>query len=197
MSLLAGVETFLRFILLSLVSFWLIGGAFVLGSFLDGTVRHALGYLGTLLILVAQVYFLRKRYQSLAWLGPIRVWMKRHEILTIVGSLLVVVHAGGRDVPKGLALISIVFMLVTAISGMIGAYIHNRAVRARGELRAELRKQGKKEAEIEEELYLLSLSESAFREWKRVHRPITWFFLATMTLHIFFMILFGGSLKGA
>lgn len=197
MPVLAGTEVFLRFALLALVSFWLIGGAFVGGSFLDATVRHVLGYAGTALILIAQVYFLRKRFPALAWLGPVRVWMKRHEVLTIVGSLLVVAHAGGRDVPKGLALLSIVFMLVTCISGMIGAYIHQRAVRARGELKAQLRREGKKEAEIEDELYLLSLSETAFREWKRVHRPITWFFMVTMTLHIFFMILFGGALKGA
>ncbi len=194
--MLAGIEPFLRFALLCIGAFWVIAAAFIAGSFLDGTVRHLIGYLGTFLILLAQVYFIRKKYPKLTWLGPVRVWMKRHEVLTLVGSALVVVHAGGNGMPSGLAMVSIVLMLVTAISGMVGVYIHNKAIRARSEMRSELRKQGKKDAEIEEELYLVTLSESAFREWKRVHQPITWGFMLTMTLHIFFMILFGGAVKG-
>lgn len=194
--MLAGIEPFLRFALLCIGAFWVIAGAFIAGSFLDGTVRHLIGYAGTFLILVAQVYFLRKKYPSLAWLGPVRVWMKRHEVLTLIGSALVVVHAGGNGMPSGLAMVSIILMLVTAISGMVGAYIHQNAIRARGEMRAELRKQGRSPAEIDEELYLVTLSESAFREWKRVHQPITWGFLVTMVFHIFFMILFGGAVKG-
>lgn len=192
--LLAGILPFLRFALLAMVAFWAIVVAFLAGSFFSDTARHVLGYAGFGLIMAAQIYFLRKKHAALAVLGTIKAWFGRHQILTMVGALLVVMHSGGGEMPRGMALVSIVLMLVTVISGMVGSYIHGQALRARAQLRAELKQKGLSASEVEDELVMLSFSEAAFRDWKKIHHPITMgFFIATM-IHIAAMIFLGGPL---
>lgn len=193
--MLTSLLPFLRFALLALAAFWAIVGASLAGSFLGDTTRHVLGYAGFGLILAAQLYFLRKRSTALARLGTVKQWFGRHQIFTMIGALMVVVHSGGGGrMPKGIALVAVVLMLVTVISGMVGAYIHAQAVRARSQLRAELKQKGLSAAEVEDELVMLSFSEAAFRDWRKIHKPITMgFFLAT-AVHIAAMILFGGPL---
>ncbi len=192
---LAGLEPFIRFALLCLVAFWVIVGGFVIGAQFDDTARHVIGYVGTGAMLLAQFYSLRKRWSALSRFGSLRDWLQRHKGLALAGSALVVVHGGSGTMPRGLAMLAILLMLVTTLSGVVGHYIHARALKARSELRAELKKQGLSDAQIEDELFMLSFSEAAFREWKRVHHPITNAFFAVTLIHILSMMFFGGVLK--
>lgn len=188
--------SFARLIALFIATAGIIVVGFTLGSGMSAAERHLLGYSGTILIILAQGYSLRKRLPLLARFGPLKVWMSRHQTLTILGSALVVVHAGGGQPPKGLALVSFLLMLASVISGLAGAWIHARALKARSELRSELRRQGLSDAQVEDELFIISMTESTFRSWKAVHRPITVSFFATLALHVMAMYLFGGVYHG-
>ncbi len=192
--MLEGLTSFARFGLFLILSFWAIVGAFVAGSFLDDPRRHLVGYLAAVSILVAMVYSLRKRLPALKRLGPIPRWLRYHKVLAVTATAAAVVHAGAGEMPRGLALLTIVSMLVTALSGVVGAVIHARALRERQEMRAELRREGFTDREIEERIFLLSLSEAAFREWKRIHKPITYAFFGLLTVHVVAMIVFAGVL---
>lgn len=189
---LAGIEPFLRFALLCLVAFWVIVGGFVVGAQFSDTTRHIIGYAGTTAMVLAQFYSLRKRWPALSRFGSLKDWLQRHKVLALLGSAIVVVHAGSGQMPRGLAMLAILLMLVTALSGVVGHFIHARALKARSELRAELKKQGMSDAQVEEELFMLSFSEAAFREWKRIHHPITNAFFAVTLIHILSMLFFGG-----
>lgn len=189
-----GLSTFARFGALLLVSFWAIVGAFVAGSFLGDTPRHVIGYAAAGSILLAQAYSLRKRLPALKRLGSLPSWLRYHKALAIAATALAVIHAGSGEMPRGLALVTVVAMLVTALSGVVGAYIHARALRERSQLRTELKKEGFSDAEIEERIFLLSLSEATFREWKTIHKPITYAFFGLLALHVVVMLVFSGVL---
>lgn len=169
---------------------------FTVGRGMGDAARHLIGYAGTILILLAQTYSLRKRLPVLARFGPLKLWMACHQLLTLLGSALVVVHAGGGDPPRGLALLSFLLMLAAVLSGLVGAWIHARALKARSAMRSELRKQGLSEADVEDQLFLVTMTESTFRSWRSIHRPITMSFFATLFLHVVAMFLFGGVFNG-
>ncbi len=189
------VTAFARFIGLFLLTAGIIVVGLTAGGAMTAAERHLVGYAGTAFILLAQLYALRKKFPALARLGPLKLWMERHQTMTLVGAALVVVHAGGGDPPRGLALMSFILMLATVLSGLVGAWIHSRAVKAKSQLRAELKQQGVPAGEIEDRVFLVSMTESTFRYWRTVHAPITVTFFATLVLHVAAMIFFGGVLN--
>ncbi len=192
--LLEGLASFARFGLFLLLSFWAIVGAFVAGSFLDDPRRHVVGYAAMASILVAMTYSLRKWLPALKRLGPLPLWLRYHKVLAVTATAAAVVHAGSGEMPRGLALLTILTMLVTALSGVVGAVIHARALRERQQMRVELKREGFSDREIEERIFLLSLSEAAFREWKRIHKPITYAFFVLLAVHVAAMLVFSGAL---
>lgn len=193
----AAIAPWLRMSLLFIFATLVIALGFYVGTFFDDRTRHILGYLGTFAMLFAQMYWARKRVAGLARFGTLKVWLERHEFLTLFGSFLVIVHAGDGTPPRGMALITFILMLVTVISGATGSFIHKQILKEKSELRARLKSQGLSPEQIEDEMYAVSFSEEAFRNWKRVHHPITMAFFAMLVLHMFSMIFFGGIIDHA
>lgn len=181
-----------RFAILFVTAVASISVALTIGSGLSDTGRHEAGYIGLGLLMIGQLYYVRKKWPNLFPFGTLKGWMAGHRSLTAIGTFLIIVHAGDGDAPRGLAALALIFMLATALSGMTGSYIHSHAARARAAFRADLKRQGFDDAAIEEELFLLSFSEQAFRQWRKVHVPITAAFFTLTVLHVFAMILFGG-----
>jgi hypothetical protein len=85
-----------------------------------------LGIAGSVLMLLLLVYPLRKRMRSLRAIGSVTFWFQTHMILGVLGPVLIMWHANFRlgSINCSVALIT---MLVVAISGVIGRYLHRKA----------------------------------------------------------------------
>ncbi len=79
-----------------------------------------LGIPGLLLILLSFLYSMRKRKKI--GFGKPKTLLKLHEILTWLGALMILVHAG-IHVYNILPWLALVAMMVNIISGMTGQYL--------------------------------------------------------------------------
>jgi hypothetical protein len=88
-------------------------------------VGYWLGIAGSSLMLLLLLYPLRKRMRSLRGIGPVTFWFHTHMILGVLGPMLVLWHANFRlgSINCSVALVT---MLVVAISGIIGRYLHRK-----------------------------------------------------------------------
>lgn len=84
-----------------------------------------LGVAGGSLMLVLLIYPLRKRFRSLAVLGPLKHWFRFHMFAGIGGPVIVLFHSTFRvgSFNAGIALAS---MLLVVASGLIGRFIYRK-----------------------------------------------------------------------
>jgi hypothetical protein len=84
-----------------------------------------LGIAGSVLMLLLLLYPLRKRLPSLRAIGSVAFWFNAHMILGVLGPVLILWHANFKlgSINCSVALIT---MLVVAISGVIGRYLHRK-----------------------------------------------------------------------
>jgi hypothetical protein len=84
-----------------------------------------LGIVGSVMMLILLLYPLRKRLRSLRVIGSVTFWFNTHMILGVLGPVLVMWHANFRlgSINCSVALIT---MVVVAISGLIGRYLHSK-----------------------------------------------------------------------
>ena len=146
-----------------------------------------LGILGTLLILASFGYSLRKR-KTLRFGRPMR-WLRGHELMAWLGSLLVLVHAG-IHFNAILGWLAVAAMLINVISGLTGKLLLDRSRRRMEQARLLMRDQGLSDQQVEERMYWDSLTFDLVKQWRIVHLPITLAFAALATAHIFGEFLF-------
>jgi hypothetical protein len=84
-----------------------------------------LGIAGSSLMLLLLLYPLRKRMRSLRALGTVAFWFHTHMILGILGPVLVLWHAN-FSLGSINCSVALVTMLVVAVSGVIGRYLHSK-----------------------------------------------------------------------
>jgi hypothetical protein len=84
-----------------------------------------LGVAGGSLMLLLLLYPLRKRFASLAVLGPIRIWFRFHLLGGICGPLLVLFHSAFH-VGSFNAAIALGSMLLVVGSGLVGRFIYRK-----------------------------------------------------------------------
>ncbi len=84
-----------------------------------------LGIVGSVMMLLLLLYPLRKRMRSLRAIGSVTFWFNTHMILGVLGPVLVMWHANFRlgSINCSVALIT---MLVVAVSGVFGRYLHSK-----------------------------------------------------------------------
>ena len=82
-----------------------------------------LGCLGTFLMTVMFVYSARKLLIRWTIFGGIAKWLRFHILCGIFGPLYIVVH-GGFTLPVGLIAVGFWCMVVVALSGVFGRYVH-------------------------------------------------------------------------
>jgi len=84
-----------------------------------------LGIVGSVLMLLLLLYPLRKRLPSLRAIGSVTFWFNTHMVFGVAGPVLVLWHANFKlgSVNCGVALIT---MLVVAVSGVFGRYLHRK-----------------------------------------------------------------------
>ncbi len=85
----------------------------------------ALGILALTCMLAQLLYPLRKRFRSLAFLGPVKHWFRSHMIIGTVGTLAALFHCNFMpgSVNSRVALYS---ALLVAASGFVGRYIYSK-----------------------------------------------------------------------
>ena len=84
-----------------------------------------LGVVGGSLMLVLLIYPLRKRYRSLAVLGPLKHWFRFHLVAGIAGPTIVLFHSTFR-IGSFNAAIALASMLLVVASGLVGRYLYRK-----------------------------------------------------------------------
>jgi hypothetical protein len=148
-----------------------------------------LGIVGTLMILGSFRYSLRKR-KIISGGNPINL-LRQHEYMAWMGSLLILVHAG-IHFNSILGWLAVWAMLVNIGSGLAGKYLLDRARKRMLAARQTMLRQGMSEDELEERVYLDTLTFDAVKQWRAVHFPITLAFTVLALAHIIAVFLFWG-----
>jgi len=148
-----------------------------------------LGIPGTLLILLSFVYSLRKR--RLVSFSQPAVLLRWHQRMAWFGSLLVLVHAG-IHFNAILGWLAVWAMLIDVGSGLTGKYLLDRSRRRLEQARQRMRQQGLSAEELEERLYVDSLTFDVMKQWRAVHLPVTLVFAVLALAHIIAIFLFWG-----
>ncbi|RZS54438.1 hypothetical protein [Sphaerotilus mobilis] len=148
-----------------------------------------LGIPGTLLIVGSFGYSLRKRKRITT--GSPTGWLRGHEVLAWLGSLLVLVHAG-IHFNAILGWLAVAAMSLNVISGLTGKFLLDRSRRRLDEARERLRAQGLSPDELADRTYWDSMTFDAVRQWRVIHIPITLAFGLLALAHIVAIFLFWG-----
>jgi hypothetical protein len=148
-----------------------------------------LGIVGTLLIVFSFRYSLRKR--KLITSGNPVTLLRWHEYLAWLGSLLILVHAG-IHFNSILGWLAVGAMLINIGSGLAGKFLLERARKRMLETRQTMLRQGVPETELEEQVYLDTMTFDVVKKWRAVHFPITLAFGVLALAHIIAVFLFWG-----
>lgn len=150
--------------------------------------RYA-GIPGVALIAAALGYSARKR--GLISRGAPARWLRAHEVLTWIGALLVLVHAG-IHFQALLPWLALAAMLVNVASGLTGRYLLGRATRAVAARRQHYAAQGLADDAVESRLFWDEITLDLMRKWRAVHFPIALAFGALAAGHVASILLFWG-----
>jgi hypothetical protein len=148
-----------------------------------------LGIPGTLLILGSFGYSLRKR-KLIRFGQPARL-LRLHQRMAWLGSLLVLVHAG-IHFNAILGWLAVWAMLIDVGSGLTGKFLLERSRRRLEAARQRMQQQGLSAEELEERMYLDSLTFDVMKQWRAVHLPVTLAFAVLAVAHIIAIFLLWG-----
>lgn len=174
--------------------FLVIGNTILIEQVLDmyGIRGHRLitGIVGTLLVILSFAYSMRKR-KKLFKTGGMKGWLRAHEWLAIAGTVIIFVHTGTHF--HGIvAIITLIFMFIAFISGLIGRYVYDN-VRVELRLKKEgLKKVGLPEKEIEESLTGLATASEALSKWRIYHMPVISILGVMVFYHAIAALYYGG-----
>jgi hypothetical protein len=165
-------------------------------------------------MLSGMIYSIKKRWNKPT--GSTPFWLRYHEIVSIFGALLVIIHANGSF--NGLAGLSIAMMVVVSVSGFLGHYIYTRIPRnSMGkekkltELKKELEnikneinmnselqpknpkysKLSKKAERLKRQIKQLDTARRLLSGWRTWHIPMTIIFLLTVIIHMISLLYYG------
>ena len=171
-------------------------GSLILATILTDALLHQfelvwvgrwLGMPGTVFILLSFFYSMRKR--KVIIFGKPKAFLALHEILTWIGALMILVHAG-IHIYTILPWLALIAMLITVISGMTGTYLLNRSRRFLAKKKEVYSQRGLSEEEIEKKIFWDATTFDLMKKWRAVHLPITLAFAVLGILHILSIFLF-------
>ncbi len=145
------------------------------------------GYIGTGLILLSFLHSARKR-KKISIGSPV-FYLRIHEFLAWLGSMMVLVHAG-IHFNAILPWAALIAMLVTVASGLTGKFLLKKSSAIVAAQQRDLQDEGASASEIKEHLFWDSLVVDLMRKWRVVHLPITSTFLLLAALHIVSVLIF-------
>ncbi len=149
-----------------------------------------LGIFGTSLILISFLYSLRKR--KFIQRGKIKTFLNNHELLSWIGALSILVHAGihFNAIIPWLAVFS---MLIVVSSGITGKYLLRQGME---ELKyKELKiKESEGRSYDENQLIYLGLLVKKMQQWRKIHFPLTAIFITLSIFHIISILIYWSGL---
>ena len=156
-----------------------------------GKTKQSIGILGVLFIATSFLYSARKHYFK--W-GSIKKWLKFHEVMTVSGAILIFIHTGWH-VHAVIPQLALILMVITVLSGFIGAYMYQLS-------RRELKEQEKKlqqsdrlsKEEIENQLAFLASASKLMGKWRKIHIPIVELLFSLTIIHIISAVYFSGRI---
>ncbi|MCU7892357.1 MAG: hypothetical protein KZQ78_12390 [Candidatus Thiodiazotropha sp. (ex Ustalcina ferruginea)] len=178
------------------IPFLLIFGALIVATAIIDILLHQfelvwigryLGIPGTILILLSFFYSMRKR--KMISFGKPKSLLTLHETLTLLGALMILVHAG-IHVYVILPWLALIAMLVNIISGMTGKYLLDRSRRHINAKKELYLQQGLSDEAIEKQLFWDATTFDMMKQWRVVHLPITLAFAVLGITHILSIFLF-------
>ncbi|EIC20884.1 hypothetical protein [Thiorhodovibrio frisius] len=146
-----------------------------------------LGIPGTILILLSFFYSMRKR--KLIEFGKPKGLLRLHEVLTWLGALMIMVHAG-IHVYAILPWLALLAMLITLASGMTGRYLLDRSRRQLKSQRDAYEERGLTGKAVDKEVFWDSVTVDLMKQWRAVHFPITLAFGVLGLTHILSIFLY-------
>ena len=146
-----------------------------------------LGWIGTGLIIFSFVYSLKKR--KLIDYGSPKTLLSRHEQLSWLGSVLLLVHAG-IHFNAVLPWLAIVLMVVTVGSGLVGKYLLKKSNESLNAKKQALRSEGLSAEEADKKVFFDAVAVDLMKKWRVVHMPITLLFGVLALLHILTILIF-------
>jgi len=155
-----------------------------------GHVGRYLGILGTACILLAFLYSLRKK--KVITFGKIKPFLKFHETMAWLGSLMILIHAG-IHLHALFPWIALGAMILEAASGFTGAYLQKVAITSLSESRDQMAASGMAEEAIQNSLYFDSLAVNFMKRWRSLHLTITSVFVTLTLFHIISVLWFGAK----
>jgi len=150
-------------------------------------VGRYLGIIGTCIILFSLVYSLRKR--KIIQCGSPIDFLKWHEYLAWIGSVLILVHAG-IHFNALLPWLAILMLLINVASGLVGKFLLKNASLSLSASRQELLASGLTIKEADKNLFFDTVMVDAMRKWRVVHLPIAFTLGILALLHIITILIF-------
>jgi hypothetical protein len=150
-------------------------------------VGRYLGIPGTLLILFSFAYSLRKR--KLMRAGNPRTLLNLHEAMTLLGALMVLIHAGVHFTAI-LPWLALAGMMLNVTSGLVGKFLLDRSRRHVAARRENYHLKGMARTEMEREIFWDAVTYDLMAKWRAVHFPITLIFVVLSLGHIVSIFLF-------
>lgn len=83
---------------------------------------HAVGWIGSSMMVIMMLYSVRKRLTVFGSLGPLRHWLSTHMFMGIMGPILVTFHTTFKL--GGIVATSFWCMIITMTFGILGRYIY-------------------------------------------------------------------------
>lgn len=94
---------------------------------------YFLGWLGFAIMLMMNVYSLRKRFSIFNQLGKLPRWLEFHIFCGILGPILIIFHTNFKI--NGLVAISFWSMMISSTSGIVGRYFYVQTLKKKEETR--------------------------------------------------------------
>ncbi|SCZ52825.1 hypothetical protein [Thiohalomonas denitrificans] len=169
----------------------LLGGTYVADGLLHRFdlvwIGRYLGIPGTLIILLSFLYSMRKR--KVIRSGKPGTLLRLHEALTLLGALMILIHAGVHF-NAILPWLATAAMLVNIISGLTGRFVLNRSRRHLATKKAAFEQQGMNGEELQQQMFWDAVTVDLMNRWRAIHFPITLVFLVLGLAHILSIFLF-------
>ncbi|MBP6758365.1 MAG: hypothetical protein KA133_03875 [Flavobacterium sp.] len=146
-----------------------------------------LGYLGTFTIMISFAYSLKKR--KMMRYGTPKVLLDYHEYLALIGSIMILVHAG-IHIHSILPWLAILMLIINVASGLIGKYIVQQANQTIKSRKVLLKNSGLSDEEISKKVFWDTITMDAMKKWRTIHLPITYLLGLFSLIHIISVILF-------
>ncbi len=151
--------------------------------------RMLTGFSGTFLVLVAMLYSLRKR--RIFRFGSMKMWLRTHEWLAIAGTFVIFVHVG-THFRAILPMVALLVMFSVFVSGLIGRYVYREAKLELRSKTEELKSRGLPEHEVEQKLWVLSVTSSTLARWRSIHGPMVFILALLVVAHTISALYFSG-----